>query len=79
MLKFNFLKTTSRFALLCLCLSTLGQLSAAYAQSESVEELKRKSAEMVKRQAYTEALPILEKLAIAAPDDAQTSSISGSL
>lgn len=71
-MRFNSLKTTSRFALLCLCLSTLGQLTPAYAQGESVEELKRKSAELVKRQAYIEALPILEKLAIAAPDDAQT-------
>lgn len=68
----NVLRIEARFALLWLCLSTLGQLTQAYTQGESIDELRRKSTELVKRQAYTEALPILEKLAIAAPGDAQT-------
>ena len=73
MFESNVLKIAARFALLCSCLLTIGQPTAAYAQAgESVEELKRKSAELVKRQAYTEALPILEKLSIAEPNNAET-------
>ena len=69
----NVLRIAARFALLCFCLATIGQPTAAYAQAgESVDELKRKSAEFVKRQAYTEALPILEKLSILEPNNAET-------
>ena len=69
----NVLRIAARSALLCFCLATVGQPTAAYAQAgESVDELKRKSAEFVKRQAYTEALPILEKLAILEPNNAET-------
>jgi len=44
-----------------------------YAQGgEDIGALKQKAAELVKQQRYTEALPILEKVAAAEPDDAQT-------
>jgi cytochrome c-type biogenesis protein CcmH/NrfG len=72
MFQSEFCRIAIRFALLWLCLSTAWQLPAIYAQSESVPELKKQSNELIKQQKYTEALPILEKLAIAEPTDAGT-------
>ena len=45
-------------------------LVKAQQTNESVATLKQKVAELTKQQKYLEALPILEKLVVAAPDDA---------
>ena len=71
MFQSDFCKMAARFALLWL-LSIAWQPTAIYAQGESVPELKQKSNELIKQQRYTEALPILERLAIAEPADAGT-------
>src|SRR5215204_2638769 len=46
----------------------------AYAQGggEDLGAIKQKAAELLKQTKYTEALPLLEKIAAAEPDDAQT-------
>lgn len=56
------------FALLLLTLSL-----PTYAQGgEDIEAMKQKAAELLKQTKYTEALPLLEKIAAVEPDDAQT-------
>jgi tetratricopeptide (TPR) repeat protein len=69
----NLVKTATRFALLITCMFTLWQPVALHAQGgESVEELKAKVRVWMKQQKYTEALPILEKLVAAEPDNPET-------
>lgn len=64
---------SARLALLLVCLSAAWPCAAARAQAGGgLPELKRKAAELIKAQRYTEALPILEKIAAAEPDDADT-------
>lgn len=59
--------------LLLLPLLLLALSLPAYAQGgEDVGALKQRAAELVRQTKYTEALPILEKLAAAEPGDAQT-------
>lgn len=73
MTHYNFIKIAARFTLLFLCLSIVCQPVAVSAQEgESLQEMKQKAAELVKQQKFTEALPILEKLAVAEPGNAQT-------
>src|SRR5260370_22677361 len=73
MFQSNVLRTATRIALLFVCLSTFCQPMVIHAQSgESVQELKQRSAELVKQQKYTEALPILEKLSKAEPNNPET-------
>jgi tetratricopeptide (TPR) repeat protein len=73
MFQCDFLNTAARIALLFFCLSTFCHPMAIHAQAgESVQELKQKSAELVKQQKYTEALPILEQLSIAEPNNPET-------
>ena len=73
MFRDNFLKSPLGFAVLLFCLSVIWQPLAVAAQSgESIQELKQRAAELTKQQKYTEALPILEKLAIAEPDNPET-------
>lgn len=68
MLRHYLVRTAVCFALLLFCLS-----ASAHAQgSDDIQELKQKASELMKQTRYTEALPILEKLAAAEPDDAQT-------
>ena len=68
----NVLQLSARLALLLFCLSTVWQPMLTFAQDESLSELKQKSNDLIKRQRYTEALPILEKLVIAEPDNPET-------
>lgn len=69
----NFLKSASGYAILLFCLSAAWQPAAILAQSgESIQELRQRAAELTKQQKYTEALPILEKLVIAEPDNPET-------
>jgi tetratricopeptide (TPR) repeat protein len=73
MFQYNFLNTAARIVLLFLCLSTVWQPMAIHARTgHSVQELKQQSGELVKQQKYTEALPILEKLSIAEPNNPET-------
>ena|ERR1051326_3977480 len=61
-------RTAICFALLSFCLSTV-----ALAQGpDDIKELKQKAADLMKQTRYTEALPILEKIAAAEPGDART-------
>jgi tetratricopeptide (TPR) repeat protein len=70
MFQSNFVKVSARLAILFFCLSTVWPPMPTYAQDgESVQELKQKVAGLMKQQKYTEALPILEKLAIAEPNN----------
>jgi tetratricopeptide (TPR) repeat protein len=69
----NLLRTAARCALALFCLSILCQPFAAHAQSgQDVTKLKQQAGELLEQQKYTEALPILEKLAAAEPDNAET-------
>jgi tetratricopeptide (TPR) repeat protein len=73
MFQCNFVKITIRLAILFFCLSAVWPPTPVHAQVvENVQELKQKVAGLIKQQKYTEALPILEKLAIAEPDNPET-------
>ena len=66
-------RSAACLALLLAFLSAAYSGAAARAQSgEDIQELKRKVSELIKAQRYTEALPLLEKIAAAEPDDAAT-------
>ncbi|HJU56795.1 MAG TPA: tetratricopeptide repeat protein [Pyrinomonadaceae bacterium] len=67
----NFLNTAACCALVLFCLSILCQPLAAQS-GQDVPKLKQQASELIKQQKYTEALPILEKLAAAEPDNADT-------
>jgi len=57
-------------AVLFFCCLLLWQPQNMFAQSgESIEGLKRQATELTRQMKYTEALPILEKLAVAEPDN----------
>ena len=72
MFQYTIVNRAARLALLFICLSILWQPAALYAQAgESVEELKQKAGVLIKEQKYTEALPILEKLVAAEPNNPQ--------
>lgn len=73
MLRDNFVRFTTRFAFLFLSMSMFWQPGNLFAQTgESLQELKQKASELTRQQKYTEALPILEKLAATEPDNAET-------
>jgi Flp pilus assembly protein TadD len=46
--------------------------SSTQAQTEGTAELKRRASELLKENNFTEALPILEKIAAAEPNDGET-------
>lgn len=69
----SYLKTATRFAFLICCLSIIWQPTALYAQTgDDLRELKQKAGELIKKQQYTEALPLLETLAAVEPEDPET-------
>lgn len=67
----NFLRTAARYALLLFCLSVLCQPIIAQS-GQDLTKLKQQAGELINQQKYTEALPVLEKLAAAEPDNATT-------
>ena len=68
-----FVRTSGRVALLLLLLSAVCSPAALRAQGrENLGELKQKVIGLLKEQKYTGALPILEKLAAAEPDNPET-------
>ncbi len=67
-------KIAKPFAVLIFCLSTVWQTAAIHAQtSESIAELKQRAVALMKQTRYTEALPLLEKIVVAEPDNAEMS------
>ncbi|HEV2912360.1 MAG TPA: tetratricopeptide repeat protein [Pyrinomonadaceae bacterium] len=73
MSQYNFFKIPARLAILFLCLSVIGASTPLRAQDgESVQELKQKVNALLKQQKYLEALPLLEKLVVAEPDNPET-------
>jgi tetratricopeptide (TPR) repeat protein len=66
-------RLVARLALVLVCLSVVWPSDSILAQAgETTAELKQKAAVLLKAQRFTEALPLLEKLAIAEPNDAET-------
>jgi tetratricopeptide (TPR) repeat protein len=73
MYQYNFVKNSVRLALLFICLSAVWPPTTLHAQTqENIQELKQKAARLMEQQKYTEALPILEMLAVAEPDNPET-------
>lgn len=73
MFQCGFVNIAARLAILFCCLSTIWQRVVIYAQAgENVQQLKQRSGELVKQQKYTEALPFLEKLLVAEPNNPET-------
>ena len=60
------------FTLLVFLLLSFAGASAIQAQTDETAELKNKAAELLKQTKYTEALPILEKIATLEPNDGET-------
>ena len=58
--------------LLTLLFLSVAIASPTQAQTESTAQLKRQASELMKENKYTEALPILEKIAAAEPNDGET-------
>ena len=72
MSQLNIVKVATRFAVLLFCLATVWPSAVARAQGgESIDELKQKVTELTKQTRYTEALPLLEQIVAAEPDNAQ--------
>jgi Tfp pilus assembly protein PilF len=70
MFQSNFVKISVRLAILFVCLSAFSSPAHVYAQGgENIQELKQKAVELMKQQKYTEALPLLEKLVVAEPNN----------
>ena len=63
---------SQRKLLSSLIILVLISLSVTAQTNESATELKRRASELMKETKYTEALPLLEKLATLEPDDGQT-------
>jgi tetratricopeptide (TPR) repeat protein len=67
----KFLPLVVRFAIMVFCLLSVWCSAAVYAQtSESVAEQKEKALALIKQTKYTEALPLLEKIVVAEPQNA---------
>jgi hypothetical protein len=71
MFQSNFVKNAARFGLLICCLSIIWRPVSAQG-GENLQELKQKAEELLKKQQYTDALPLLEKLVAAEPENPQT-------
>src|SRR6267378_885404 len=72
MFQAKFVTVVTRLAVLLFCFSTVLHSGVLYAQGgESIADLKQKAAELTRQTRYTEALPLLEKIVVAEPDNAQ--------
>jgi tetratricopeptide (TPR) repeat protein len=66
------LRVATCLAVLLFCLGSSFYCSPVAAQTgESIAELKTKTADLMKQNKYTEALPLLEKIIVVEPNDAQ--------
>lgn len=62
-----------RVVVVVCCLTTIFSATVAVAQGDQdLREQKNKAAELIKNQKYTEALPLLEKIAAVEPEDSET-------
>ena len=65
--------SAARVALLFVCLTAAWPCAPARAQAaDDIQKLKQRASELIAGQRYTEALPLLEKIAAAEPDNADT-------
>jgi tetratricopeptide (TPR) repeat protein len=72
MLQRRFLPLVARSAILLFCLSSVLYSAGAQAQTaESTEELRQRILGLTKQTKYTEALPLLERIVLAEPDNAE--------
>lgn len=63
---------TTRLALLLVCLSTIWHSAMVNGQTgESIAELKQRAGRLMEQTRYTEAVPLLEKIVAAEPDNAE--------
>jgi len=72
MTRMSLARSATRLALLAVCLCALPCAAARAQGGQNLQELKKKAGELIEAQRYTEALPLLEKIAAAEPDDAAT-------
>lgn len=71
MLKQRLLVTCFGMALFALLITVAARVANAQA-GESLEDLKRQASDLIEQSKYTEALPLLEKIAVLAPNDGET-------
>ena len=68
----KFSPSASSFAVLLFCLSTVWYGATTQAQTtETLADLKEQASALMTQNKYTEALPLLEKIVVAEPDNAQ--------
>lgn len=72
MTRMSLARSATRLALLAVCLCALPCAAARAQSGQDLQELKKKAGALIEAQRYTEALPLLEKIAAAEPDDAAT-------
>lgn len=72
MLQRKFMPRVARLAILLFCLASFLCSAGAQAQTtESIDELKQRVLDLTKQTKYTQALPLLEKIVAAEPNNAQ--------
>src|SRR6266576_235049 len=67
----NFSTVVTRIAVLVFCLSVFYCPLVSAQTGETIDELRQKILDLTKQTKYTEALPLLEKIVVAQPDDAE--------
>ncbi len=72
MFHFSFGKIVALFVLSFVCLTLVCSPASVYAQTDNIQEMKQRAGELLKQQKFTEALPLLEKIAAAEPENAET-------
>ena len=78
MVQADMVRIAARCAVLLLCLTAFGSLAPMHAQEGGdIPRQKEKVNELLKEQKYVEALPILQELAIAEPENAETQFLLG--
>ena len=70
MFDLSIVKGAPRYAVLVLCLSTICWSTTTYSQTGDIKQWKEQAADLMKQTRYTEALPLLEKIVAAEPDNA---------
>ncbi len=72
MSRLTFAKVAFQLSLLVFCLSVVSHPTATYGQNgDNIQQLKQKVEKLIAEHKYTEALPLLEKLVLAEPDNPQ--------
>jgi tetratricopeptide (TPR) repeat protein len=72
MSQLHVVKVATRFAVVLLCLSAVWWSKTTHAQTgDGIAEWKKQAARLMEQTRYTEALPLLEKIAATEPDNAE--------